>query len=272
MTAPTRRHLAPSDAGPALHALTAWTPARAPGGGVHPGDLGWHLRLPGADVLLWTAGDEPMAAGFLDGDVLRVTTAPGADLPGLAADATGLAASAVDGLPIPGWQPRHDEPRLVLSRAPQPVPAAAGRARPVTGADVPDRVLVQRTAFTGSTFTVDRWHTMRQSPAGHLAVDVLVRTPAGEPAAAATGWFAGPGRCGLLEPVGTHPGHRGHGYGRDAVLGACGALTARGASAVAVVTPASNEAAVALYRSAGFTVVGENHVLVRPERSFPPAL
>ena len=32
-----------------------------------------------------------------------------------------------------------------------------------------------------------------------------MRTPAGQPAAAATGWFAGVGRCGLLEPVGTHP-------------------------------------------------------------------
>jgi ribosomal protein S18 acetylase RimI-like enzyme len=105
------------------------------------------------------------------------------------------------------------------------------------------------------------------TPAGGLAVEVLVRTPEGAPAAAATGWFAGVGRCGLLEPVGTHPDHRGHGYGRDAVLGACAALTDRGASAVAVVTPSTNDAAVALYRSAGFAVVRENHDWVRPRRT-----
>ncbi|MFB4278300.1 GNAT family N-acetyltransferase [Nonomuraea sp. MTCD27] len=80
---------------------------------------------------------------------------------------------------------------------------------------------------------------------------------------AATGWFAGAGRCGPLEPVGTHPDHRGHGYGRDAVLGACAALADRGASAVAVVTPSTNDAAVALYRSAGFTVLRENRDWVR---------
>jgi ribosomal protein S18 acetylase RimI-like enzyme len=61
--------------------------------------------------------------------------------------------------------------------------------------------------------------------------------------------------------------HRGHGYGRDAVLGACAALVDRGSSAVAVVTPASLTAAVALYKSAGFTVVRENHDWIRPRPS-----
>jgi ribosomal protein S18 acetylase RimI-like enzyme len=124
-----------------------------------------------------------------------------------------------------------------------------------------------RSAFPASTFTVARWQTMRRSPAGGLAVEALVRTPAGEPAAAATGWFAGVGRCGLLEPVGTHLDHRGHGYGRDAVLGACAALAERGASAVAVVAPSTNVAAVALYRSAGFTVVRETRDWIRARRA-----
>jgi GNAT superfamily N-acetyltransferase len=104
---------------------------------------------------------------------------------------------------------------------------------------------------------------MKGSPAGELAVEALVRTPSGSPAAAATGWFAGVGKCGLLEPVGTHPDHRGHGYGRDAVLAVCAALASRGASAVAVTTPSTNHAAVALYRSAGFTVVRESRAWVR---------
>jgi ribosomal protein S18 acetylase RimI-like enzyme len=148
-----------------------------------------------------------------------------------------------------------------MSWAPRPV---STRAEPVDAAGAADRALVQRSAFKGSTFTIERWQAMKQSPAGGLAVETLVRTPTGEPAAAATGWFAGVGRCGLLEPVGAHPDHRGHGHGRDAVLSACAALADRGAGAVAVVTPSSNEAAVALYRSAGFTVVTENRDWVRP--------
>jgi GNAT superfamily N-acetyltransferase len=208
-----------------------------------------------------------VAAGLLDSRVLRVTAAPGADLGALAADAEELlepGSDSSDGLPVPGWELEQEESWLVLSWAPQPV---SSRAEPVDETGAADRVLVQRSAFAGSTFTVERWHTMKRSPAGGLAVEALVRTPSGEPAAAATGWFAGVGRCGLLEPVGTHPDHRGRGYGRDAVLGACTALAQRGASAVAVVTPSTNDAAVALYRSAGFTVVRENRDWVRARRA-----
>ncbi|SDK36232.1 FR47-like protein [Nonomuraea maritima] len=265
MSALTRHRLTPEKTGPALRALSEWTPPDAPSGGLHPGDVGWQLRLEDAEFFLWTEGTAPAAVGFLDGPVLRVTTAPGADLGALAADADELLVAGndwCDGLPVPGWE-REKESWVVLSWAPRPV---SSRAEPVDAANAPDRVLVQRAAFAGSTFTVERWHRMKRSPAGELAVEALVRTPAGEPAAAATGWFAGVGRCGLLEPVGTDPDHRGHGYGRDAVLSVCAALVERGASAVAVVTPASNEAGVAFYRAVGFTVVRENRDWVRAGR------
>ncbi|KAA9375202.1 GNAT family N-acetyltransferase [Microbispora cellulosiformans] len=263
----TRHRLTAAETGPALRALCEWTPSDAPGGGLHSGDVGWHLRFDDAAVLLWTDDVVPVAAGFLDGPVLRVTAAPGADLGALAADAEELLEPGndrSDGLALPGWELDQEEPWLVMSWTPRPV---SSRAEPVGEAGAADRVLVQRSAFEGSTFTVERWRTMKRSPAGGLAVEALVRTPAGEPAAAATGWFAGAGRCGLLEPVGTHPDHRGHGYGRDAVLGACAALAHRGASAVAVVTPSTNDAAVALYRSAGFTVVREDRHWVRSRRA-----
>ncbi|WP_405195022.1 GNAT family N-acetyltransferase [Streptomyces anulatus] len=238
--------------------------------------MGWLLRRDDATVFLWidartdtraegvTTTGTPVAVGFLDGPVLRVTAAPDADLGALAADAEDLLVpgnDATDGLPVPGWEPDTEEPWLVFSWTPEPV---SSRAVQVTESDTADRALVHRAAFTGSTLTADHWRTMKKSPAGHLAVETLVRTPAGEPAAAATGWFGGAGRCGLLEPVGTHADHRGHGYGRDAVRGACAALADRGASAVAVLTPAGNEAAAALYRSAGFTVVRENLDWTRP--------
>ncbi|GIF19866.1 ribosomal protein S18 acetylase RimI-like enzyme [Actinoplanes tereljensis] len=253
-----RRRLTSAETGPAVRALCAWTPADVPGGGVHPGDIGWHLRFENETVVLWADDDGPVAVGFHDDSVLRVTAAPGADLGALAADVEELFAPGdawVDGLPMPGWGPEPNESWLAMSWAPRPVSSRAAR---VEVSDAADRVLVQRSAFPNSTFSVDRWHTMNQSPAGGLAVDVLVRTPAGEPAAAVTGWFAGEGRCGLLEPVGTHADHRGRGYGRDAVLGACAALAERGASAVAVVPRSNNEAAVALYESAGFVTVREN--------------
>ncbi|WP_236048715.1 GNAT family N-acetyltransferase [Paractinoplanes ovalisporus] len=235
-------------------------PVDAPGGGVHPGDLGWQTRFDGAEFLLWTVDDEPVAAGYSDGGVLRVTAAPGADRQALAADLAEGDDRAVDGVPMPGWG-RDEERWSVMSWAPR---AVESRAEAVDYASAGDRVLVQRASFANSIFTLDKWQRMHASPAAGLAVEMLVRTPSGEPAAAATGWFAGVGRCGLLEPVGTHEDHRGHGYGRDVVRGVCAALAGRGASAVAVVTPSANVGAVALYKSAGFTVLRENQDWLRP--------
>ncbi|CAM5717956.1 GNAT family N-acetyltransferase OS=Streptomyces microflavus OX=1919 GN=HUT09_11375 PE=4 SV=1 [Streptomyces microflavus] len=76
MTSLARHQLSPAETGPALRALYEWTPADAPAGGLHPGDVGWLLRLDDAAVHLWTDGEVPVAVGFLDGPVLRVTAAP----------------------------------------------------------------------------------------------------------------------------------------------------------------------------------------------------
>jgi ribosomal protein S18 acetylase RimI-like enzyme len=125
--------------------------------------------------------------------------------------------------------------------------------------DIADRVAVQRAAFERSTFTIERWKAMRASPAGHLCVEVLVRAADGQPASGVTGWLAGQGKCAVIEPMGTHPAQRGKRLrprGPSAVSATT--LAARGASGVCVQTPASNTAGVALYRSAGFTVTGED--------------
>jgi hypothetical protein len=75
--------------------------------------VGWYLRFDDAAVFLWIADVVPVAAGFLDGPVLRVTAAPGADLGALAADAEELLEPGndwSDGLPVPGWELEQEEP------------------------------------------------------------------------------------------------------------------------------------------------------------------
>jgi ribosomal protein S18 acetylase RimI-like enzyme len=67
-----------------------------------------------------------------------------------------------------------------------------------------------------------------------------------------TVWSAGPGRPGLLEPMGVHREHRGHGYGTAITLAAAAALRQLGSSSAIVCTRSSNVGAVATYRSAGF--------------------
>lgn len=70
--------------------------------------------------------------------------------------------------------------------------------------------------------------------------------------AATTVWSAGPGKPGLIEPLGVHRDHQGHGYGRAIALAAAAALQDMGASSATVCAEGANTAAVATYRAAGF--------------------
>ncbi|WP_412539286.1 GNAT family N-acetyltransferase [Longispora sp. K20-0274] len=296
MTTLTRTAVARADVGVLLDALASWAPTDTLADGLHLGDVGWFLRFDAEEcagkLLLWTVSGEPVAVGMLDGPVLRLALRPGSapaapvtdpagvdGLVGAFADDIGLLLGDAEAwcdarmgsalraaLLDRGWLDPRDGPWPLLVHPLTPAPDWPAGATMVTEADAADRVAVQRAAFDGSTYTVERWRRITDSVAGPAAVDVLVRTPDGEPAAAATGWFAGPGRCAILEPVGAHPDHRGRGYGRAAVLAACAALAERGASAVAVATPGDNTAAVALYRSAGFDHHRDLHDVYRPAR------
>jgi ribosomal protein S18 acetylase RimI-like enzyme len=68
--------------------------------------------------------------------------------------------------------------------------------------------------------------------------------------AAVTVWLAGPGKPGLLEPMGVHREHRGRGFGTAIAVAAAAALRELGASSAIVCTPSAN--AGATYKSAGF--------------------
>ncbi|WP_228982096.1 N-acetyltransferase [Streptomyces sp. DH12] len=271
-----------------IAALAAWTPAARTGGPLHPGDVGWFLRFEEQPVRsalrLWSDASGPVAVGLLDGPVLRVGLAPRVAADPARAEALAAAFDRAagdgeawcdlpEGSPVGGalrrlgWSADPDGQWSVFVCDDVTAPAGAGQRTLVVGEEsAADRVAVHRAAFAGSSFTLARWRAMRGSAAAGLCVESLVTTPDGSPAAAATGWLAGAGRCGLLEPVGTHPDHRGHGYGRDAVLAVCARLRERGAGAVAVLTPSTNTAAVALYRSAGFLEVARTRDFRRPAR------
>ncbi len=79
----------------------------------------------------------------------------------------------------------------------------------------------------------------------------------GNAVAAVTVWSAGPAKPGLLEPMGVHREHRGHGYGKAITLAAAAALQELGSSSAIVCTPSSNGGALATYESAGFQPLPE---------------
>jgi ribosomal protein S18 acetylase RimI-like enzyme len=102
--------------------------------------------------------------------------------------------------------------------------------------------------------------------AGSLYADarcLVAHDDSGAAVAAVTVWSAGPGKPGLLEPMGVHRDHRGHGHGTAISVAAAAALRELGSSSAIVCTPSANVGAVATYRSAGYQPLPEVRDLFR---------
>src|SRR5699024_540306 len=147
---------------------------------------------------------------------------------------------------------RAGGPRLGGGRgvdaAEPPAGRAGGRPGPAGGAGGTGACggLVGSAGFGGR-----RWHARTAGVCAGDATSLVGYDGRGAAVAAITVWSAGPGRPGLIEPMGVHAEHRGHGYGRGITLAGAAALRERGASSVRVCTPSSLTGAVATYRAAG---------------------
>lgn len=260
---------------------------------VHPGDLGWYQRF-GAEALasarrVWTVGDEPAAVGFLDeSELIRMAISPdhaddralaeailadlNEDLTELLPAGTGIVEARFGSalqhtLTEAEWG--SDEPWTTLHRdLSEPIPPVTLWIETVDPdrADnrIADRIAVESSAFPGSSLTADRWQSMADGHAYKQAKCLVGFTADGAPAGAATVWSAGAGRPGIIEPLGVHSDHRGHGFGVEMTLAAATALRGTGASSITVATPSSNTAAVATYRAAGMSILGEVRDFCRP--------
>jgi ribosomal protein S18 acetylase RimI-like enzyme len=269
-------------AGEAIATLADWAPRWGCVTSLHAGDVGWHLRLDDANldetIVVVRDRAEVVAVALVESSGLRPTLRPDRwDDNDLAVTLGTLAASLAESLgdhamaycDVPpqsalrawliahGWELDPD-PWAAMYRPLAAVDAALGVALAesvATDGDVADRVDVQFSAFEHSTFTVQRWHQMAAGPGFRRDLDLLRRDADGVPVAGATAWTAGPGRVGILEPVGTHRDHVRQGHGRAVVLAAIGALARAGASGVSVQTPLSNDTAIHAYVRAGLQVV-----------------
>jgi len=119
------------------------------------------------------------------------------------------------------------------------------------------RTAVQQASFDRSTFTDERWHAMAAGLPYADARCLVAYDDQGNAVAAVTVWSAGPGKPGLLEPMGVHREHRGQGYGKAITVAASAALQGLGSSSAIVCTPSANVGAVATYESAGFQQLPE---------------
>lgn len=168
-----------------------------------------------------------------------------------------------DALTDAGWD--VDEPWTPLRRdLTAPVEEPDLRVEVVGHEQVSAYTAVHRSAFGSARFTDELWHTMAAGPPYADARSLLGRDRDGTPVAEVTVWSAGPGRPGLLEPMGVHAGHRGHGHGTAICLAAALELQKLGASSALVCTTSSRTAAIATYRAAGFERLPERLDRSRP--------
>jgi ribosomal protein S18 acetylase RimI-like enzyme len=125
------------------------------------------------------------------------------------------------------------------------------------------RTAVQRASFDNSTFTDERWRAVAAGLPYADARCLVAYDDQDNAVAAVTVWSAGPGKPGLLEPMGVHRDHRGLGYGKAITVAAAAALQELGSSSALVCTASSNADAVATYKSAGFEQLPERRDLRR---------
>ncbi|MER5264639.1 GNAT family N-acetyltransferase [Actinosynnema sp. NPDC002837] len=265
----------------AVDALREWQHDGAPMQ-LHPGDIGWFWRYgaeaTAAAVRTWSRGGRILAVGLLDSpDLLRMTIAPDAHqdeelarrvVEDVTAPERGVlvagevyveaprSALVQDLLAEAGWD--TDEPWTPLRRdLAEPVEDPGVRVEVIGPERAHVRAAVQRASFSSSTFTDERWHAMAAGVPYTDARCLVAHDEQGNAVAAVTVWSAGPGRPGLIEPMGVHSDHRGHGYGKAITVAAAAALRELGSSSVLVCTPSSNVGAVATYKSAGLEALPE---------------
>ncbi|MFF8568424.1 GNAT family N-acetyltransferase [Streptomyces albidoflavus] len=260
----------------AMAALREWQDDEAPMQ-LHPGDIGWHHRFGPAGtapaIRTWSRDGQLLAVGLLDSPtLLRMTVAPDRfqdedlarrlvedfSLPGRGVLPEGAASvEAPPGLLLhallseEGWG--TDEPWTPLFRdLTAPVDAPAVRIEPLGPEQAQDFADVLRSAFDTSRPTSEYRHAMATGPFSADARCLGAYDDQGSVAAVVTVWSAGPGKPGLVEPMGVHEDHRGRGYGRAISVAGAAALRELGSSSARVCTPSSNAGAVGTYRAAGF--------------------
>jgi len=140
-----------------------------------------------------------------------------------------------------GWN--ADEPWTPLRHdLTQPVKDPGMRIEVIGPEQASVRTAVQRASFDRSTFTDERWQAMAAGLPYADARCLVAYDDQGNAVAAATVWSAGPGKPGLLEPMGVHREHRGQAYGKAITVAAAAALQELGSSSAIVCTPSANAA------------------------------
>jgi len=264
---------------------------------LHPGDLTWGLFAntvfdPHANIRLWRSA-EGRLLGFAwldEPDELELALDPRLPFDAALADemlawgeerlreqsADGtLAVSAIDDdderiafLTGRGLSPieRHNVLfRRDLDDLPGPSLGTTFEIRAVTGLEeYPRRVALHREVWDPSRVTLEAYTRLRDAPGYERDLDIVAVTPGGRFASYCICWLDPVSATGEFEPVGTGTEFRRRGLARAVIFEGLRRMRSRGMRSATVLTASFNDAALALYESAGFAVVGHKRFYARP--------
>lgn len=227
----------------------------------HVGDIAWGAHPSAGEAEAHLFED---AYAFVDGDVWHLGGEDYAEAAAAAYDA-GVFVTVLDAetdkqeaLLAHGYAPNDDRWYWHMYRELDDLPPLTVQP---SSYDLDERVALHRAAWTGSKFRREVYDGVRATPPYRADLDVLVRTPEGDPAAYVLAWYDAGSRSGELEPVGTAAAHRRHGYGAAACVAALHRLRDAGATRAVVyaVSDPANPGPKALYESVGFRAI-DRHV------------
>ncbi len=122
----------------------------------------------------------------------------------------------------------------------------------IAAAEIAGRVEVHRSAFTGSSMSVERYRRIMGAPTYRPELDLVAICSDGSVAGFCLVWLDMHNHLAAVEPLGVHPEHRGIGLGGALVQEGLRRCRDVGASVAVVVTSGANAAANRLYESLGF--------------------
>lgn len=123
-----------------------------------------------------------------------------------------------------------------------------------------ERVELHREVWHRSKVTLEAYRHFRGVAGYTPELDVVAVAPDGALAAYAICWQDPTTRIGIFEPVGTRLAYRGQHIGRAVMLEGLRRLRGAGMRSATVMSASENPAALRLYQSVGFVVVGRDYL------------
>ena len=274
-----------------IHALIvdSWT-SSAPRNTFHIGDLHWRLRRqpecdPVRDIHLWEAKSGALA-GFAwheppsSGDIFSRQTSYRTDLENemlcwLESRRLQDRGEGPCALTTGALEGDHQRTRILRSRGysrssvgyphhlipldgplpNQDLPSGFRVLTMADGGDLGQRVRVHQSAWGSRNFTLETYRELSRGECYRPEFDIVAAAPEGRYAASCLAWVDSETSTALLEPVGCDPKYRRRGLTRAAILFCLGRLKGAGVREAVVNTSTTNQAAMRLYESCGFSRV-----------------